>query len=173
MAYRNDFYNLRNIIGYTGDLRYLPTVYFRRGHEYGHITQHHMLPYNVGREDVAYHRGYHISNYYRGGRIHAIEWEGSQEVHTSRNPFITRDRFNPGDLLTLSEAIFRFPDRKLRYEDPRNGERVHAKHAMQAELLAQFRLVRRHRLDLFMPGVDPNPRATRVIDGVVRPRRGG
>jgi hypothetical protein len=170
MAYRNDFYTLRNIIGYTGDLRYLPTVYFQRGHEYGHITQHHMLPYNVGREHVAYHPQYRIANHYRGGRIRAVEIEGMDIVHPSRNPFISRDGFGPGDLLTLSAAIFRFQELKLCYADPRNRDRVHAKHAMQHELLKQFRLVRDHRLDLFMPGADRNPAATRLIDNVVRPR---
>lgn len=168
MAYRNDLYNMRNIIGYTGDLAYFPTVYFRRGNEYGHITQHHMLPYNVGREEVAFHLQYHIGNYYRGGRIKAIEWEGMNNIHTSRNPFITRDNFRPGDLLTLAAALYRFPDVKMRYSDPLNHQRVKAKHRMQAELLHQFKQVRENRLELFMPGADRNPAATRVLDRIVR-----
>lgn len=171
MAYRNDLYNVRNIIGYTGDLRYLPTVYFQRGHEYGHITQHHMLPFNVGREEVSFHLKYRITNYYRGGRIHAIEWEGNEEIHTSRNPFITRERFGHGDLLTLSAAMYRCPDLKLCYTQPKVLEVAHAKHKMQAELLKQFRDVRENRLDLFMPGRDRNPAATRVIEASMRPRR--
>lgn len=167
MTYRDDFYTVRNIIGYTGDLMYYPTVYFKRGHEYGHITQHHMLPYNIGREEVFFHPQYHVGNYVSGGRLHGIEWEGARAIHPSRNKFIRRELFSTGVLLTLSEAIFRFPDLKISYADVRNGKRVKAKNRMQAELLKQFDMVRDDRLALFMPGVDRNPAATRVLDKVV------
>lgn len=184
MAYRNDFYTVTNIIGFSGDVRFLPTVYFQRGDEYGHITQFHNRPFNVGREYVAFCRAsqYHVYNHFIDGRIHAIEWEGYKLVHVSRNRIIKRDSFRPGDLQALSLAIRNCPHLKPRYRHP-GYEQTHdikgkmqtelirrpqqvKKNAMHAELLAQFNDVRNHRLDLFMPGRDRNPAATNVIDSI-------
>lgn len=165
MAYCNWLYNIRNIIGYTGALNDNPTVYFQLGRAYGHITQNHRIPFNIGREKCAIHAGYHIDNYYIDGQLHAIEWEGGTDVHTSRNAFIRRQFFNPGDLLTLSVALYRFPDVKLMYTASQRQMRRKAN--VQAELLNQFDQVRNNRLELFYRGVDRNPAATRVIDRVV------
>jgi hypothetical protein len=51
MAYRDDFYINTNIIGYTGDINspQAVTVYFESNTEFGHITQVHADPTNVGR----------------------------------------------------------------------------------------------------------------------------
>jgi hypothetical protein len=162
MAYRDDFYNPRNIIGYTGDLLHYPTVYFRRGPEYGHITQHHRYAHNVGREQVGWDASYYIANHYHKGRIVNTEWERGILVHHSRNPLITSDRFHPGDLTILRQAIIDFPDEKLMYVDCARRQ-VGLKARLHGELRWQFKAVKHHRYDLF-GGRDPNPGATRVID---------
>lgn len=166
MAYRGDFYNLLNIIGYTGDLQFYPTVYFRRGAEYGHITQHHKLGKNVGRETVRWDADYHIANHYHRGRVVNTEWRGDERFHTSRNPLITRDRFGPGDLLTLGTAIVHFPDLKLMYSARRM---VQLKALVGEELKWQFEQANYHRYELFGRHADgqrrdPNPRVTAIID---------
>jgi len=168
--YRQDFYIPRNIIGYTGDLHFWPTVYFQFGHEFGHITQHHLLGENVGREQVDKSSRYRIANHYRNGKIVSTEWIGLQLIHPSRNPLITRDRFGPGDLLTLCVAIYRFPDIKPRYPLPHaekagQPDIVKSRRAFHTLLQSQFALVRDHRLDLFVS--DQQPRATNVMDRVV------
>jgi hypothetical protein len=175
MAYRNDFYTPRNIIGYTGDLLYYPTVYFRRGAadgaagqgcEYGHITQYHKLGHNVGREAVCWSKSYTIQNYLHKGKVVNHEWADAQRFHVSRTPLITSDRFRPGDLSILREAITRFPDLKLMYSATRQ---VVLKSWLNEELLWQFHRVKNDRLALFGRTAlgnlrDVNPGATRVID---------
>ena len=80
---RDDFYRRENIIGYTGDLRNSPTVYFLsvpwRGFgtyyncEYGHITQDYPdNPDNVGRERVCRAETYTIQN--EGGVLYEYAW---------------------------------------------------------------------------------------------------
>ena len=56
-AYEEDFYVKENIVGYTGDLKNKPTVYFQRREKdgsitFGHITQQHDDKTNEGRELV-------------------------------------------------------------------------------------------------------------------------
>jgi len=79
MGYRDDFYNEENILGYTGKLEDNPTVYFadagglnpklqKVGNQqkvvvqFGHITQAHNDPKNVGREAVREAYSYTIAN---------------------------------------------------------------------------------------------------------------
>ena len=79
MGYRHDFYREENIIGYTGELLKNPTVYFADAGginprlqqvgnkqqvlvEFGHITQAHNMPSNVGRERVREAFSYSICN---------------------------------------------------------------------------------------------------------------
>lgn len=160
MAYCNYLYNARNIIGYTGKVDDSPTVYFQLGRAYGHITQDHPTPINIGREEVAIHAGYHIDNYQIDGAYHSVEWEGREPIHMSRTAFVRREFFNPGDILTLSIALYRFPDIKLRYV-----KQCQSKSMMQAELLNQFNDVNSiRRLQLFHDGVDKNPKVTRIIE---------
>lgn len=54
MTYRDDFYTPQNLIGYTGDINSPQTVsvYFESNTEFGHITQVHPEPHNVGRTRV-------------------------------------------------------------------------------------------------------------------------
>lgn len=166
MAYCNWLYNMHNIIGYTGAINDRPTVYFRMGRAYGRITQNHKLPYNIGREKYKIHVAYRMENRrLEDDKIHLIEWEATRPIHVSRNAFVPRSRFRPGELLTLSVALYRFPDLKLCYTV--SHEQARAKARVQNELLAQFDAVRNHRLQLFYTGVDKNPAATRVIDRVV------
>ena len=66
MGYRDDFYTADNLIGYSGDLYKTPTVYFESDSEYGHITQAHPYPQNVGREPVESNEGYFLGNEMRG-----------------------------------------------------------------------------------------------------------
>jgi len=84
MGYRGDFYVPQNIIGYTGDLNNNPTVYFKSGYSYGHITQSHDLRQNVGREEVLVAQDYRIFNNAHGT---AEEWAGGRCFHESRNTF--------------------------------------------------------------------------------------
>lgn len=51
-SYAPLFYVRNNIIGYTGELERMPTVYFNDGEHHGHITQAHSDPSNIGREMV-------------------------------------------------------------------------------------------------------------------------
>lgn len=113
MGYRDDFYTLDNIIGYTGVLHRQPTVYFwdDTANAYGHITQQHGQPDNVGRELYRQDPNYLIENTevydneypvgefadhaglpIKDGKV-SVEWEtGAQagtidSFHTSRGPF--------------------------------------------------------------------------------------
>ncbi len=52
VAYEPNFYQAQNIVGYTGDKDKSPTVYFMSDKYYGHITQAHDCPFNVGREII-------------------------------------------------------------------------------------------------------------------------
>jgi hypothetical protein len=52
VAYEPNFYQAKNIVGYTGTIGQSPTVYFMDGKNYGHITQAHDCPMNVGRETL-------------------------------------------------------------------------------------------------------------------------
>ena len=51
MGYRDDFYIVDFIIGYTGVLHKSPSVYFfdPAKNAFGHITQHHEVANNIGR----------------------------------------------------------------------------------------------------------------------------
>jgi hypothetical protein len=56
-------YQPQNIIGYTGQLGNNPTVYYRRNSgTFGHITQAHNLPQNVGQEHARKHSSYQAGN---------------------------------------------------------------------------------------------------------------
>ncbi len=57
MAYGEELYNEKHVIGYTGELGQNPTFYFKRDLgggkiSFGHITQHHRLKSNIGREEI-------------------------------------------------------------------------------------------------------------------------
>ncbi len=117
-AYRADFYTPENIIGYTGELRRNPTVYFRSDTEFGHITQQHESHWNIGREgvgDLVYPGWtYVIDNEIVRGREVGVEryesdnGEGRIHIHTSRNRFIDTRRANIDVFALLAQAIWKF-----------------------------------------------------------------
>ncbi len=121
-AYRADFYTPENIIGYTGELRRSPTVYFRSDTEFGHITQQHDSQWNIGREgvgDLVYPGWtYVIRNELKDGREVAVErylennGDGSIHIHTSRNKFIDTRRANIDVFALLAQAIWKFTAQK-------------------------------------------------------------
>lgn len=120
-AYRPDFYTPENIIGFTGKLHESPTVYFRDGDEFGHITQAHQYDWNVGREPVDRQirgrRYYYIENWQVNNAPKAVEYfvdrSGRIDVfHCSRNQFIDCGRANIDQLAILASAIWRFHERK-------------------------------------------------------------
>ncbi len=123
MAYRSDLYRFDKIIGYTGQLHRLPTVYFRcdRLGVFGRITQQHKLPFNVGRGRVESTRGYEMRNVNINGRQVLKEFRNGRCVHTSRNAFIPLHRGNDPHMIhgvneatlgILAQALRRCPDAK-------------------------------------------------------------
>ncbi len=114
MGYRDDFYIVDFIIGYTGVLHKNPSVYFfdPAKNAFGHITQHHALANNIGREPYVEDDEYDIENTFvnsagypvgeyaeheglpvlKGKR--SVEWKTDPEdpayvssFHRSRGPF--------------------------------------------------------------------------------------
>lgn len=115
MSYRDDFYTKENIIGYTGLLSNNPTVYFKRGDEFGRITQYHKDKDNIGRNVVREYSDYKITNNVNGK---AEEFYDKTVNHTSRNRFIKV--FNNPDenneaIDELAKAINKFKDLKSKY----------------------------------------------------------
>lgn len=116
MGDRDDFYTTDNIIGITGPVNELPTVYFRNAvtGEYGHITQVHSADWNAGRTEVAIDPGWKIVNECTGGcncqqkTAHEIDGTG-RCFHPSRNKFVGRDMLSESDLAVVKQAIWRCP----------------------------------------------------------------
>jgi hypothetical protein len=119
MGFRDDFYTIGNIIGITGPIQSLPTVYFRSAvtNEYGHITQVHAYDWNQGRTAVVADVGYQIINVCGGGcgcaRVAAHEYNGAgQCFHPSRSLFVARATLSPGDMDVVAQALWRCPHQK-------------------------------------------------------------
>ncbi|NNE53740.1 MAG: hypothetical protein HKN30_15215 [Sulfitobacter sp.] len=122
MGYRDDLYRPVHMIGYTGALNAFPSVYFFNPEDgcYGHITQQHTLPANIGRESVKDHEDYRISNEFIDGKTRNVERRNGRIFHRSRNPFvpICDSRFFPNAktdfrcYALLAPAIVRFPEMK-------------------------------------------------------------
>ena len=104
MSYRGDFYIPENIIGYTGNINNNPTVYFKKGYSFGHITQAHDYGHNVGREEVGQAVDYEIKNI--RGRCH--EFAGGYCFHSSRSEFISVEGLGYASKYLLSLAISKF-----------------------------------------------------------------
>ncbi|TFH89494.1 hypothetical protein [Vibrio ouci] len=66
MVYEDTFYTMDNIIAYSGNPNILPTVYFRQGNRFGHITQAHDNPTHVGRSLVREFDDYRLYNNHNG-----------------------------------------------------------------------------------------------------------
>lgn len=116
MGYRDDFYCMRNLFGYTGQIHHFPTIYFVKqtpaGAFYGHITQKHDLPGNVGRMEV---RG--PDPRYRAGnegwfRKHLVESSGGRSFHTSRGRLVSRQEMKDVELALCLLAIRTCPHEK-------------------------------------------------------------
>lgn len=115
MGYRDDFYTVANIVGYTGELNRSPTVYFRHGNETGRITQYHRDIGNVGRNTVRDDPNYVGRNVrYHDGSLRWRElWPAYSNVpHTSRNALQAYN--SPEELALLSVAIYLYPQLKTK-----------------------------------------------------------
>lgn len=128
MGYRDDFFVVDNIIGYTGKLNQSPTVYFSfelvEGIEFGRITQDHEVKSNIGRGKVRVRRDYKIYNVKVEKKIlglftktvtQGFEYYDGDVQHKSRNAFISRDEFKKGNLELCAQAISKFTMLKPRY----------------------------------------------------------
>jgi hypothetical protein len=140
MVYRHDFYDIRNIYGYTGKPEDNPTVYFRTATEHGRITQDHHNGANIGRDVVKDITGYSIENEYvvkdpatgdryigdpddGNGELRCVEFQESwygeafNTTHTSRNALVlvsatTNAEARANLLSLLSQSIWRFTELK-------------------------------------------------------------
>ena len=122
MGYRDDLYRPIHMIGYTGQLNDQPTAYFFNPEDgsYGHITQAHEYPANIGREGVHSHESYSLANEVVEGVLRNVERRFGHAFHTSRNPLIPicASKFFPDAdsdfraFALLAPAIVRFPEMK-------------------------------------------------------------
>jgi hypothetical protein len=130
MAYRADFYIRENIIGWTGNLFDNPTVYFIRNlddgtMEFGHITQDHPSPGNIGRGGVnrCAQGAYTIGNYLFETEDGALFWASEEEApsvdyyHMSRNTFAEVDELNPAQRTLLTLSIYNHKRLKPKYAE--------------------------------------------------------
>lgn len=109
MGYRDDFYMVQYIIGYSGKLHDFPTVYFQKGKEYGHITQKHDIPQNVGRMEVKSSDNYWIGNEVVDGNLKLVEKENGAVFHESRSTLTRVNVFDPNERDTvalLAQSIY-------------------------------------------------------------------
>ena len=109
MGYRDDFYMVQNIIGYTGNINNFPTVYFQKGQEYGHITQKHDESQNVGRMEVYSSAGYWIGNEMVGAVLKLVEKVNGEIFHESRSTLTTVNIFAPANrdaVALLAQSIY-------------------------------------------------------------------
>jgi hypothetical protein len=102
MGYRDDFYMVQNIVGYTGNLNDFPTVYFQKGNEFGHITQKHGDSQNVGRMEVDSSANYFIGNEIVDGSLRLVEKIDGEIIHTSRSTLTKVDTFAPAERDTVA-----------------------------------------------------------------------
>ena len=112
MGYRDDFYIVGNIIGYTGTVHLNPTVYFQHNDEYGHITQAHDVKENIGREEVHQHPDYSIRNEMIDGSLRCVERRGTKIFHTSRNKFVGVAEMSQLQISVLNRSVINFTAQK-------------------------------------------------------------
>ena len=148
MGYEDNFYKKENIIGYTGEIKKKPTVYFADAGvlnpktvtvngksqivvKYGHITQAHDLKCNVGREEVGEAWSYSISNQLnQDGELSSHEDIIGKELVPDK-PWLKKahltvhesrskfERVTAGNIKVLAQAIKKFKEIKFRYEHHR------------------------------------------------------
>ncbi len=109
----NRLYQPQNVIGTTSAQGQLPTVYYRtQSGTFGHITQQHNGPTNVGREPARKHAAYRYGNVNVGGRPVLEEEIPGVLFHRSRNalqPIVTQAQQN-----AANNAHLNFPAVKQR-----------------------------------------------------------
>lgn len=112
MGYRDDFYVAENLIGYTGSIHNSPSVYFQSATEYGHITQYHALPLNIGRESVHDAANYTIANEQTENGLVCVERDDGEIFHTSRNLFVAAATLSNEQRAVLLQSIIKCPEKK-------------------------------------------------------------
>ena len=115
MGYRDDFYDVRNIFGYTGPLQDDPTVYFETSTEFGHITQDHRKDENKGRELVRSAAGYTRGNEEIDLADHFVERVNGRRIHKSRDMLFEVKQTATDTLALLAQAITKFTELKPKY----------------------------------------------------------
>jgi hypothetical protein len=121
MGYRDNFYVVENIRGYTGALYQRPTVYFQSNAEEGRITQVHEDATNVGRNVVRPSAGYEVKNAWVPGEdggpdeFLAVEFQDGEARHISRNVLILASTCDQRGLDMLAQAIYRCTEIKQRH----------------------------------------------------------
>lgn len=124
MGYSDSFYVVDNIVGYTGKVNELPTVYFEDESAYGHITQQHKYDWNVGREALRSREGYSTANTDEGSdHVRLLELSGDKVIHESRNEMISLEGMSSGDKAILAQSIWRYTDIKSRYKPKEKGKK--------------------------------------------------
>jgi hypothetical protein len=144
MGYRDDFYMVQNIIGYSGNLNDFPTVYFQKGDEYGHITQKHPDSQNVGRMEVYKSAGYWIGNEMVGSTLKLVEKVNGKIFHESRSTLTKVDTFDPSNRDTvalLAQSIYNRDagEKYISSYSDKDFDTIDATIAAKAKVLAQIK----------------------------------
>ena len=114
MGYRDDFYVVGNIVGYTGEINSSLTVYFNSSTEYGRITQTHKKADNIGRNKVRSNAGHTMQNEDYDGKYRLVERINGDVTHKSRNVFYPVNTLTQGDRDVLAQSILNFEEAKPR-----------------------------------------------------------
>jgi hypothetical protein len=113
MGYRDNFFVVPNMYGYTGNINENPTVYFMSQTEHGRITQYHPREANVGRDVVKTNEGYSIVNQLDDdGVMKCMEFEGEYRAHKSRGRLVLISETTTDDQALLSQSIWRHTELK-------------------------------------------------------------
>jgi hypothetical protein len=106
-------YQTHNIIGSTQAAGQRPTVYYRTNSgTFGHITQEHSVPSNIGRELPRKDERYNFGNTGPKGALE--EKIGAETFHRSRNPLMPAATQEERQILSTAQEAFR--DIKSRYQ---------------------------------------------------------
>ena len=144
MGYKDNFYMVQNIIGYTGNINDFPTVYFQKGKEYGHITQKHDETQNVGRMEVYESADYWIGNEMVGPTLKLVEKENGKIFHESRSTLTKVDTFNPANrdaVALLAQSIYNRDagEKYISSYSKKDFDTIDATIATKAKVLAQIK----------------------------------
>lgn len=141
MGYRDDFYIVANIVGYTGDVAVYPTVYFQIGDEYGRITQRHDAPTNLGRNKVYKDATYTFENRTQpDGSVCMVEMSKGKVRHTSRNSFIPRTGLSAEQVALLAQSIINYQlEKTIEIADRKVRAAEDAKYALNEHFRAVVR----------------------------------